>query len=214
MTLISAKYTSSPQAQCIPSLTHSVFFIFCIASWVIVDVMEVLWPNNTLFLPLAVAPLCVAAFWKGLCRNVAFNWVNVTLGEKESGWKSERKYEAKFEKPFLKGFHSRFIRRGLVWTTLFIYPIFVSHISTSLPYLKTAVATMCCMFTSLCLSTIVMFLQHQPIKWVWGLDLEGGRICFCRTKTEACSRKGYGSDQKDSQQTAAPPIHTAKICWL
>lgn len=65
--------------------------------------------------------------------------------------------------------------QSALWTTLSIYPFFFLICSTSLP-IKMAVATMCGMFTGLCLSTIVMFLQHQPIACVWGLDLAVRRV--------------------------------------
>jgi len=56
------------------------------------------------------------------------------------------------------------------------HPFYLSSHLVHLTTIKIAVATMCCMFTGLCLSTIVMFLLHQPIACVWGLDLALRRV--------------------------------------
>lgn len=114
VTLISAKYTTSTP-QTMHSNINTVFSSFSfLASWDIVDVIRVLWPNNTFFLPLPVAPLCVAVLcvcecvcmWKDLMWNVEFNWVNVTiLGEEE--WGQSRKVGEK-ERGEVFGANNRF----------------------------------------------------------------------------------------------------------
>lgn len=218
MTLISAKYTSSLQTQCIPSLTHSVFFIFCIASWVICWCNGGFVAKQYSLSPPGCGPSLCGCFVKGFVPKCC-----IWLGGRHSGGE-EGKWVKEWKEVWDKVWKSHFKKLSQqvdpAWSSLPSGPpllfmqFFSPHNFTSLPYFKMVVATMCCMFTSLCLSTIVMFFQQRPIEWVWGLDLERGRICGCKMKTEACSRKGYSSDQKDSQQTAAPPIHTAKICWL
>lgn len=146
------------------------------------------------------------SLWKGLSKDVAFNWVDVTLGErKESGWKRERKYETKFDKAIYENFLSSFIRRGLVCPL--DHPFYLSLFFSHLLHLTTN--------KNGCGHNVRHVYWPLSVHHCYVSSTSANRMCLgAGSSCEACSRKGYSSDQKDSQQTAAPPIHTAKICWL
>lgn len=164
------------QHQCI----HTVFSSYSVlASWVIVDVMVVLWPNNTLFLPLAVAPLCVLALWVWAEMLHLTGWTSLwrkrkrKVGEREKG-----SMRQSLKKPFVKT--STASSCFLVRTAFSFIPLFLIF-STLVPCFKTAVATICCMFliTGLLLCFFDISQSHASGGWIW---MEGRSLWLLNEK--------------------------------